>query len=70
MDLVAGNTDNIDKLTRDDVVNYFKSNYYPANMVTVVTGEVNPDETIGLISKYFTAKIIRFSKDILKNDTC
>ena len=56
LDLVAGNTDNIDKLTRDDVVNYFKSNYYPANMVTVVTGEVNPDETIGLISKYFTAK--------------
>lgn len=56
LDLVAGNTDNIDALTRDDVVNYFKSNYYPANMVTVVTGEVKPEETMALISKYFTAK--------------
>ena len=43
-DLVAGSTDNIDALTRDDVVNYFNNNYYPANMVTVVSGEVNPDE--------------------------
>lgn len=56
LDLVAGNTDNIDALTRDDVVNYFKSNYYPANMTTVITGEVAPDETMQLVSKYFTAK--------------
>lgn len=56
LDLVAGTTNNIDNLTRDDVVNYFKSNYYPANMVTVITGEVNPDDTMKLVSKYFTAK--------------
>lgn len=54
-DLVAGSTDNIDALTRDDVVNYFNNNYYPANMVTVVSGEVNPDDTMKLISKYFTS---------------
>ncbi len=54
LDLVAGSTDNIDSLTRDDVVNYFKSNYYPANMTTVITGEVDPDDAIGLVSKYFT----------------
>lgn len=56
LDLVAGTTDNIDALTRDDVVNYFKSNYYPANMTTVITGEVTPDDAMGLVSKYFTAK--------------
>ena len=55
LDLIAGSTDNITALTRDDVVNYFKSNYYPANMVTVITGEVEPDETMRLVSKYFTA---------------
>lgn len=55
LDLIAGTTDNITALTRDDVVNYFKSNYYPANMVTVITGEVEPDETMKLVSKYFTA---------------
>lgn len=54
LDLVAGTTDNIDSLTREDVVDYFKSNYYPANMTTVITGEVEPEKTIKLISKYFT----------------
>ncbi len=52
-DLVAGSTDNIDALTREDVVNYFDNNYYPANMVTVITGEVEPEKTIALVSKYF-----------------
>ncbi len=56
IDLVAGSTDNITALTRDDVVNYFNNNYYPANMTTVITGEVNPDETMQLISKYFTSR--------------
>ena len=54
-DLVAGSTDNIDALTRDDVVNYFNKNYYPANTVTVISGEVDPDETMKLVSKYFTS---------------
>ncbi len=54
-DVIAGRTDNITNLTRDDVVKYFDTNYYPANMVTVVTGEVNPDETMRLISKYFSS---------------
>lgn len=56
LDLVAGSTDNITALTRDDVVNYFNNNYYPANMTTVITGEVAPDDTMKLISKYFTSK--------------
>lgn len=55
-DLIAGSTDNITALSRDDVVNYFNNNYYPANMTTVITGEVDPDETMKLISKYFTSK--------------
>ena len=55
-DMIGGTTDNITNLTRDDVVNYYKNNYYPANMVTVISGEVKPDETMKLISKYFTSK--------------
>ena len=56
-DLVAGSTNNIDNLTRQDVVDYFKNNYYPSNMVTVVTGEVDEAQTINLISKYFTSNV-------------
>ena len=55
LDLVAGTTDNITALTRDDVVNYFNNNYYPANMTTVITGEVDPDKAMKLVSKYFTS---------------
>ncbi len=54
-DVIAGTTDNITSLTRDDVVKYFNENYYPANMVTVVSGEIEPEETMKLISKYFTS---------------
>lgn len=56
VDMIGGTTENITNLTRDDVVNYFNTNYYPSNMVTIVTGDVNPDETIRLVSKYFTSK--------------
>mgnify|MGYP001805813039 CR=1 FL=1 len=54
-DIIGGTTDNINKLTREDVVDYYKRNYYPANMVTVITGEVEPEKTMGLISKYFSS---------------
>lgn len=56
VDLIGGTTNNINNLTRDDVVNYFNQNYYPANMVTVISGEVNPEDTMKLVSKYFTSK--------------
>lgn len=56
LDMIGGTTDNITNLTRDDVINYYNNNYYPANMVTVVSGDVNPDDTMKLISKYFTSK--------------
>lgn len=52
-DIVAGTVDNILNVNKDKVTDYFKNNYYPANMSTVVTGDVNPDEAIELISKHF-----------------
>jgi len=55
-DLIAGSTHNITNLTRDDVVNYFNNNYYPANIVTVVTGEVEPEETVRLLAKNFSSR--------------
>lgn len=54
-DIIGGTTDNINGLTKEDVVDYYQRNYYPANMTTVITGEVEPDQAIGLISKYFGA---------------
>ena len=55
VDIVGGTTNNITNLTREDVVNYFNNNYFPANMVTVISGEIEPEETMQLVSKYFNS---------------
>ncbi len=52
-DLVAGRVDNIQNIDKKKVMDYYKNNYYPANMTTVITGDVNPDEAINLIAKHF-----------------
>lgn len=55
-DVIGGTVDNINKVTREDLVDYYQKNYSPANMVTVITGEVEPEKTMTLISKYFGSK--------------
>lgn len=52
-DLVAGRVDNIKNINRQKVTEYYKNNYYPANMITVITGDVIPDEAINLVAKHF-----------------
>lgn len=54
-DLIGGTTNNITNLTREDVIDYYNNNYYPANMVTVITGEIEPEKTVQLLAKYFNA---------------
>ncbi len=53
-DIVGGTVSNINNLKREDVVNYYNKNYTPDRMMTILTGEFNPDEAIDLISKSFT----------------
>lgn len=52
-DLVAGRVDNIKNVDKKKVTEYYKNNYYPANMTTVITGDVEPDEAVKLIAKHF-----------------
>ena len=52
-DIVAGRVDNILNVDSKKVTEYFKNNYFPANMTTVVTGDVNPDKAIEIIAKNF-----------------
>lgn len=54
-DLVAGTISNIQNITRDDAFDYYNTWYTPDNCVTVVTGEVDPESTMALISKYFNS---------------
>ncbi len=52
-DIIGGTVENINNLTKEDIVDYYKRNYYPSNMITVITGEVKPEDAISLVSKYF-----------------
>lgn len=61
-DLIGGTTENIDKLAIQDVSDYYERNYYPANMVTVITGDVNPEETMALVSKYYRPRNVNPQK--------
>lgn len=52
-DLVAGSISNINKLTRQDTLDYYNLWYTPDNCATVVTGEIPEQEAINTIAKYF-----------------
>lgn len=50
---VIGYYDNLSRLTRDDVIAFYRERYVPNNMVFVVAGDVNTREVIELIMKQF-----------------
>lgn len=56
VDFILGTKDNINSLNREKLLDYFNTWYTPDNAVTVVTGDVNTNETIKLISKYYNKK--------------
>lgn len=50
---VIGTKDTINALTREKVLDYYNTWYTPDNAVTVITGDVDVNETISLVSKYY-----------------
>lgn len=50
---VIGTEENINSLTRGDVLDYFNTWYTPDNAVTVITGNIDHNEAASLASKYF-----------------
>lgn len=56
INFILGTKQNINSFTRDQVLDYYNTWYTPDNAVTVITGDVDVNETIGLVSKYFNKK--------------
>ncbi len=44
----------IEHMKKADVAKYFEQYYSPNNAVIVVVGDINPDEVVNLIEKYFS----------------
>ncbi len=53
---ILGTKENINSFNRDKVLDYYNTWYTPDNAVTVITGDVDTNETIQLVSKYFNKK--------------
>ena len=50
---VIGFMSDIEKLTRDDVYNYYRKYYNPANAVIIIAGSVEPSDALKKVKKYF-----------------
>ncbi len=51
---VIGWMDDLERITRDDLFNFYKTYYTPQNAVLVIAGDVKPDEAIKKVNKYFS----------------
>ncbi|GGI41858.1 EF-P 5-aminopentanol modification-associated protein YfmH [Mammaliicoccus stepanovicii] len=49
---IAGSVESIYKITADDLYLSYETFYHPANMVVIVVGDVDPEETIQLIRNH------------------
>ena len=55
-ELVGGSVNHIQNLDRQKVLDYYNKYYTPDNMHLVITGDVNPDEVMTLVSKNFHSR--------------
>ena len=54
---VIGEREIIENISRDEIMNYYNEFYSPANMVTIVVGDVNTQEALNKIKTAFSGKI-------------
>lgn len=52
---VVGWASDISTVLREDVEEFFRIHYAPNNAIIAIVGDINPDETIKLIEKYFAS---------------
>lgn len=53
---VIGTEKIISTVTREEVLNYYKTHYTPNNITTIIVGDLNPDEVIPMVAKEFDFK--------------
>ena len=61
-ELVGGSVNHIQNLDRQKVLDYYNKYYTPDNMHLVITGDVDPDEVMKIVSKNFHSKKVSLGK--------
>ena len=64
---IAGTIEEVNKITKEDLYTCYNTFYHPSNMFIVVTGNVDPEDTIDLIRiNQEKKKFDKFNKIVLK----
>ena len=50
---IIGWPSDLDRMTREEVLQYFKTYYAPNNAIAAIVGDIDPDRTFALMEKYF-----------------
>ena len=50
---VIGETNIIENITREEMLNFYNTWYKPNNMITIVAGDINTDKVTNAVNKYF-----------------
>ena len=50
---VVGWAGDLDNMTREEVLGYFKTFYAPNNAIAAIVGDIDPDKTMAIMEKYF-----------------
>lgn len=61
---VIGTSNIISTIQRDEILDYYNKFYNPSNMVTVIVGDVNSQDVINKVKKYFNAEYKKPIKNI------
>ena len=65
---VIGTKEIIENITRDEIFDYYKKHYSPENMITIVVGDVEPDETAKKVQHAFTISPRKLEKHCYKKE--
>ncbi|CUT04084.1 M16 family metallopeptidase [Candidatus Chrysopegis kryptomonas] len=49
----GGNEESIQKMKRDDIVNFYKTHFIPNNSFIIFAGDITPSEAVPLVERYF-----------------
>ena len=65
---IIGYRENFDRLTRDDILGYYKDHYQPGNVLLSVAGDIRADQVFAMSQKYLGAWQRRNASDFAVAD--
>ena len=65
---VIGTKEIIENITRDEIFDYYNKHYSPENMITIIVGDVEPDETAKKVQRAFTISPRKLEKHCYKKE--